>query len=793
MEKSSLIVVLFCIMVYLIAVPVSAIYNGNYYVVAPNVSQGATVFIGEQGLDITRAMDAANAEGIQTSITTIGWWASAADIYNTAPTTSVETATRQEAFTVTQAEFDGFEGQWYLLDPNADNTAKLGAGAVFNVKAPKLDISIRNTGQDNADVSGKAVPIGAKLQFQIGTNMYSVLNPANRKPVYNLATQDGYLDIVVKNPSGTILTQLYNTSGSLNTLKSLNISTQPYTWGKGPGIDYVWNSAALTTTGEKAYPAGTYVVNAQSKLNNMQTNYLVGGAQYTGRTVSETRTITLVPETLKITANKDSVVRGGEFAVTVTGIPSTYYNLWVKGTGSMDETAYDNAPPMITPYQDNVIISSADTGRYPYANSGGCEITVSSDAYVKSYAQIKSSTSGVRTVGFYTTYKTKAQIYTIHVEKSDGTCPSQSNFKIDEVAVTVEKGVPPPSPTISGINPATGFNTTSVWIWNLAGTNFLDGATVKLNRTGYADITGTSVTVLSPTQIECAFNLTNRIAGSYKIVVTNIDGQKGVLANGFTVIARQASSSKIGIFRPSTHLFYLDTNGNGAWNGAAVDKSYNFGITGDIPVSGDWNNDGISEIGVFRNSTHLFYLDYNGNGAWNGASIDRQYNFGIAGDIPVTGDWNLDGRTEIGVFRNSTHLFYLDYNGNGVWNGAVTDRSYNFGISGDIPVSGDWNIDGRTEIGVFRPSTHLFYLDYNGNGVWNGGVTDRSYNFGITGDMPISGDWNNDGKSEIGVFRNSTHLFYLDYNGNGAWNGAVTDKSYNFGITGDIPVSGKWG
>jgi hypothetical protein len=76
-----------------------------------------------------------------------------------------------------------------------------------------------------------------------------------------------------------------------------------------------------------------------------------------------------------------------------------------------------------------------------------------------------------------------------------------------------------------------------------------------------------------------------------------------------------------------------------------------------------------------------------------------------------------------------------------VWNGAVTDRQYNFGISGDIPVAGDWNADRRTEIGVFRPSTHLFYLDYNANGVWNGAVTDRQYNFGITGDTPISGKW----------------------------------------------------
>jgi len=76
-----------------------------------------------------------------------------------------------------------------------------------------------------------------------------------------------------------------------------------------------------------------------------------------------------------------------------------------------------------------------------------------------------------------------------------------------------------------------------------------------------------------------------------------------------------------------------------------------------------------------------------------------------------------------------------------VWNGAVIDRAYNFGITGDLPVSGDWNNDRISEIGVFRPSTHIYYQDFNGNGVWNGAVIDRAYNFGINGDSPVSGKW----------------------------------------------------
>jgi len=91
-------------------------------------------------------------------------------------------------------------------------------------------------------------------------------------------------------------------------------------------------------------------------------------------------------------------------------------------------------------------------------------------------------------------------------------------------------------------------------------------------------------------------------------------------------------------------------------------------------------------MGVKRGTN--WYLDYNGNGAWDGCVIDRCYTFGLPTDIPAVGDWNNDGYTEIGVFRNGS--WYLDYNGNGLWNGCTTDRCYTFGLSTDKPVAGNW-------------------------------------------------------------------------------------------------------
>jgi FtsP/CotA-like multicopper oxidase with cupredoxin domain len=193
----------------------------------------------------------------------------------------------------------------------------------------------------------------------------------------------------------------------------------------------------------------------------------------------------------------------------------------------------------------------------------------------------------------------------------------------------------------------------------------------------------------------------------------------------------------IGVFRNGG--WFLDTNGNGTWDGCETDGCFSsFGFPTDIPVTGDWTGTSVSRFGVFRNGE--WYLDLNGSGGWDGCGTDGCYaSFGMTGDIPVTGDWTGTGITRIGVFRNGE--WYLDLNGNGAWDGCGTDGCYpSFGMAGDKPVTGDWNGNGLTKIGVFRNGQ--WFLDLNGNGAWDGCGTDACYaSFGMAGDTPIIGGW----------------------------------------------------
>jgi hypothetical protein len=95
----------------------------------------------------------------------------------------------------------------------------------------------------------------------------------------------------------------------------------------------------------------------------------------------------------------------------------------------------------------------------------------------------------------------------------------------------------------------------------------------------------------------------------------------------------------IGVFRPNTNYWYLDLNGNHKWDGCGVDGCYKYGEKGDQPVVGDWNNDGVAEIGVFRPSTNYWYLDLNGNHKWDGCGVDGCYKYGEKGDQPAAQQW----------------------------------------------------------------------------------------------------------------------------------------------------------
>jgi uncharacterized lipoprotein YmbA len=260
----------------------------------------------------------------------------------------------------------------------------------------------------------------------------------------------------------------------------------------------------------------------------------------------------------------------------------------------------------------------------------------------------------------------------------------------------------------------------------------------------------------------------NNMKDNYKNGGADYTG-KTVSATGTVTLSggSPSTTSTIGIFR--TGNFYLASSNT---NGGGTITAFNFGMTGDVPITGDWNADGKTEAGIFRNGN--FYLASSNT---NGGGTVTAFNFGMTGDVPVAGKWSGSGASTVGIFRSGN--FYLASSNT---NGGGTVTAFNFGMTGDLPVAGDWTGSGTTTVGIFRNGN--FYLASSNT---NGGGTVTAFNFGMTGDVPVAGDWNADGKTEVGIFRSGN--FYLASSNT---NGGGTVTAFNFGMAGDEPVAGKW-
>ncbi|NMB79891.1 MAG: hypothetical protein GYA23_12450 [Methanomicrobiales archaeon] len=89
------------------------------------------------------------------------------------------------------------------------------------------------------------------------------------------------------------------------------------------------------------------------------------------------------------------------------------------------------------------------------------------------------------------------------------------------------------APTVTSISPTSGAKDATVAV-TITGTNFQSGGTPKLLLPGSPALAGTGVSI-SSTKIDCTFNLYGKDIGKYHVIVTNPDGQSGMLNSAFSI------------------------------------------------------------------------------------------------------------------------------------------------------------------------------------------------------------------------------------------------------------------
>jgi hypothetical protein len=258
------------------------------------------------------------------------------------------------------------------------------------------------------------------------------------------------------------------------------------------------------------------------------------------------------------------------------------------------------------------------------------------------------------------------------------------------------------------------------------------------------------------------------------------------------------------LFDPADSYWYLNNRSDGSihdlimFQGEQAHSAF-------TPIAGDWDGDGIDTVGLYDNDTNTWYLN-NSDSSWDSEAVIVLQGDAVHPSLrPIAGDW--DGPDGDGLtmdmpglydWRTNTWHLYTNYDvaDPTVFQASVSTFSGpNHRQRSWLPIAGDWDADGVDGIGLYVPSSNIWYLNNRLDGSFNPNNVDASIGRGpqhnSPGWRPIAGDWNLDGVDNIGLYVPGSNIWYMNNKNDGSVNDLIAFRGPDVPTTWR-PIVGNW-
>ncbi|MEV4813346.1 N-acetylmuramoyl-L-alanine amidase [Micromonospora avicenniae] len=239
---------------------------------------------------------------------------------------------------------------------------------------------------------------------------------------------------------------------------------------------------------------------------------------------------------------------------------------------------------------------------------------------------------------------------------------------------------------------------------------------------------------------------------------------------------------------------YVSPSTGTGFAGTSVKWNDFFALTGETPLTGDFNGDGRDDIVAF---THGSLADvYVALSTGTGFSAGAKWHdwFAPGAEVPAVGDVNGDGRDDIITFtHDAAGDVYVALSTGSSFSGTAAKWHEFFSIAGEYPAVGDVNGDGRDDIITFTqgPAAASDVIVALSTGTAFGAPQKWHDLFAVGAEQPRVGDVNGDGKDDIVTFTcNADADVYAAVSDGTSFVGTTVKWNDFFCLAGEFPYLG---